>query len=361
MIKLKEYIVESLRKRILLENKPLSLRNFLSTMSNISSESQKLIRDNYANLRPYTRFISKSVNSNTESVLPNLVKLCLRHKDRCWSYLNYKEKDNIVLGNVLESTIKNQLNLCLSNKLLKAEMHREIINDKSHGEIIYEDDTWVYVYPKTSIGSIAWATSYSDGSKEMLRYDLKDKVSWCTSAIGEKSNHFNEITSTGTLLLYCIKKDYKHKDRYRKIALGYYMWDIANEEPAIIFDENITQDANNIELEEEVVNKLIPKTSIEVLDKKLIEIYEKSSFNTESDENEDKSLEQNIESEIKSAISTAEDEEDKSNTISSIFYYYLSNYYNPEVIKVYFNTYEDHMTEDDIEDLKEEFYEELST
>ena len=37
-------------------------------------------------------------------------------------------------------------------------------------------------------------------------------------------------------------------------------------------------------------------------------------------ENEDKSLEQNIESEIKSAISTAEDEEDKSNTISSIFY-----------------------------------------
>ena len=74
-----------------------------------------------------------------------------------------------------------------------------------------------------------------------------------------------------------------------------------------------------------------------------------------------KSLEQNIESEIKSAISTAEDEEDKSNTISSIFYYYLSNYYNPEVIKVYFNTYEDHMTEDDIEDLKEEFYEELST
>lgn len=361
MIKLKEYITESLRKRILLENKPLSLRNFLSNMSNISSESQNLIRDNYVNLRPYTRFISKNLNSNTESVLPSLVKLCLSHKDRCWSYLSYKEKDNIVLGNVLESTIKNQLNLCLSNKLLKAEMHREIINDKSHGEIIHEDDTWVYVYPKTSIGSIAWATSYSDGSKEILRYDLKDKVSWCTSAIGEKSNHFNDLISNGTVLLYCIKKDYQHKDRYRKIALGYYMWDIANEEPTIIFDENITQDANNIEIEEEIVNNLILPETIKSINKKLIKIYEKSSLNTSSGENESQSLEQNIENEIKSAISTSESEEDKSNAISSIFYYYLSNNYNIEVIKVYLSTYENHMTEYDIEDLKEEFYEELSS
>jgi hypothetical protein len=362
MTKLRKYIIESLRKRLLLENKPLSLRNFLSNMSNISSESQKLIRDNYANLRPYTRFISKSVNSNTESVLSSLVKLCLSHKDRCWSYLSYREKDNIILGNVLESTIKNQLNLCLSNKLLKAEMHREIINDKSHGEIIHQDDTWVYIYPKTSIGSIAWATSYSDGSKEMLRYDLKDKVSWCTSAIGDKSNHFNELTSNGTLLLYCIKKNYNHKDRYRKIALGYYMWDIANEEPTIIFDENITQDANNIELEEDEVNKLISQLSIDVLSKKVIEIYRKSSFNTDSGESESQSIEQNIENEIRTAITTSENEEDKSNSISSIFYYYLSSAdsSNIEVIKTYLSTYEDHMTEYDIEDLKEEFYKELS-
>ena len=139
------------------------------------------------------------------------------------------------------------------------------------------------------------------------------------------------------------------------------MWDIANEEPAIIFDENITQDAINIDIEEEIVNNLILPETIKSINKKLIKIYEKSSLNTSSGENESQSLEQNIENEIKSAISTSESEEDKSNAISSIFYYYLSNNDNVDIIKTYLRTYEYHMTKDDIEDLKEEFYEELNS
>ena len=40
MIKLREYVKETLRKKIILENKPLSLKNFLSNMSNLSSKNQ---------------------------------------------------------------------------------------------------------------------------------------------------------------------------------------------------------------------------------------------------------------------------------------------------------------------------------
>jgi hypothetical protein len=200
---------------------------------------------------------------------PVMIDLFKKHKDRVWSYLNYKEKDRIITGKASYENLEGQYEFCLSKKLLPAEEHIKVINNNAHGEVIFEDSDWVFVRPKTKIGSLAWATSYHDGSKEDLRSDLKDKVSWCTASFG---NNFWNNYSIDYILIYCIAKNYEKNSPHRKITIGFNISEAFNHLFFIDHDNDVTQDANNESLSRQELGDLVDTDTLKNLSDKVRKI-----------------------------------------------------------------------------------------
>lgn len=300
---LKEYV----SKRLLMENKPLDQKTLIeifkfrynATFSKITNNYEKIkveqikerfvkkIKEEYPTIRIYSNVFLKelmelcysaSKNSGYRIIeelreildyVPDIIDLIKKHKDRVWSYLNYKEKNRIITGKASYEDLEGQYEFCLSKKLLPAEEHIKVINNNAHGEVILEDSDWVFVRPKTKIGSLAWATSYHDGSKEDLRSDLKDKVSWCTASFGD---NFWSNYSMDYVLIYCIAKNYEKNSPHRKITIGFNVLEAFNYLFFIDYDNNVTQDANNEPLSRSELGDLVDANTLKNLSDKVRKI-----------------------------------------------------------------------------------------
>jgi len=300
---LKEYV----SKRLLMENKPLDQKTLIeifefrykTTFSKVSNNYEKMkidqfkekfvkeIKREYSTIRIYSSVFLKelmklcysaSKNSGYRIIeelreildyMPDIIDLIKKHKDRVWSYLNYKEKDRIITGKASYEDLEGQYEFCLSKKLLPAEEHIRVINNNAHGEVILEDSDWVFVRPKTKIGSLAWATSYHDGSKEDLRSDLKDKVSWCTASFGD---NFWSNYSKAFVLIYCIAKNYEKNSPYRKITIGFNISEAFAPLFFIDHDNDVTQDANNEPISREELSDLVDTETLKNLSDKVRKI-----------------------------------------------------------------------------------------
>lgn len=301
---LKEYI----EKRLLMENKPLEQKTLINvfefryntTFSRVSNDYEKMkieqfkekfikkIKQEYPVIRIYSNvFIKKimillylasknpgykkieSIRKILNENFQKIVDLFENHKDRVWPYLSYKEKKETINGKYSYEELKGQYEFCLSKKLLPADEHIKIIEDKTHGEVIFEDANWVFVRPKTKIGSLAWATSYHDGSKEDLRSDLKDKVSWCTASFGD---NFWSNYSIDYILIYCIAKNYEKSSDYRKITIGFNISEAFNHLFFIDHDNEVTQDANNEPLSRSELGNLVDANTLKNLSDKVRKI-----------------------------------------------------------------------------------------
>lgn len=320
---LKKYI-----KIKLLENKPLSLSRTKSTKGNLiekinliyddflseiyelsgdmylvaqaSSNSRRLkdlIAKSYKDIRVYSRVFLSFIQDEIDSMIYQLeivkkhdmeieknddyfkfesffidleknLDLVKNHKERVWDYLSYNDKNNIIKGKTSFDDIEDQYATVLSKKLLKSDIHKKIIENKSHGEIIFEDEDWTFVLPRTELGSLAWATSYHDGSKEDLRSDLKDKVSWCTASFGK--NWWKDY-SKYYVLVYCIAKDYQKLSPYRKFTLGFVIDNVFEDDSFLDIGGDVTMDAYNDKISNEEIKSLINTNSLE----KIIDIIKK--------------------------------------------------------------------------------------
>lgn len=328
---LKEYV----SKRLLMENKPLDQKTLIeifefrynTTFSKISNDYEKmkieklkqkftkLIKKEYSTIRIYSNVFLKElmsllylaskksgaemINSLREIIeynFKNIVDLIKNHKDKVWSYLNYKEKNKIIKGKASYEDLEGQYEFCLSKKLLPAEEHMRVINNNAHGEVILEDASWVFVRPKTKIGSLAWATSYHDGSKEDLRSDLKDKVSWCTASFGD---NFWSNYSKSFVLIYCIAKNYEKNSPHRKITIGFNISEAFAPLFFIDHDNDVTQDANNEPLSRSELGDLVDSETLKNLSDKVrkICVLEKGAIDTRLKHSIDREIEVVLEDE----------------------------------------------------------------
>jgi hypothetical protein len=328
---LKEYVT----KRLLLENKPYDQRTLIdifefrynSIFSKVTNNYEKMkveqikerfvkkIKEEYPAIRIYSAVFLKelmelcylaSKKSGYRTIeelreilsynMPNIIDLLKKHKDRVWSYLNYKEKDKIITGKSSYEELEGQYEFCLSKKLLPAEEHVKVIKNNTHGEVIFEDNRWVFVRPKTKIGSLAWATSYHDGSKEDLRSDLKDKVSWCTASFGD--NYWSNY-SKSYILIYCIAKNYEKNSPHRKITIGFNISEAFNYLFFIDHDSDVTQDANNEPLSKSELSNLVSAETLKNLSDKVrkICVLEKGAIDTRLKRSIDRKIEEVLEDE----------------------------------------------------------------
>jgi len=325
---LKEYV----SKRLLMENKPLEQKTLIeifefrynAIFSKVTNNYEKIkvdqikarfvkkIKEEYPAIRIYSNVFLKelmklcysaSKNSGYRVIeelreileyVPDIVDLIKKHKDRVWSYLNYKEKERIIVGKASYEDLEGQYEFCLSKKLLPAEEHVKVINNKAHGEVILEDSDWVFVRPKTKIGSLAWATSYHDGSKEDLRSDLKDKVSWCTASFGD--NYWSNY-SIDYILIYCIAKNYEKNSPHRKITIGFNVLEAFNYLFFIDYDNDVTQDANNEPLSRQELGNLVDIDTLKNLSGKVrkICVLEKGAIDSRLKHSIDREIEEVLE------------------------------------------------------------------
>jgi len=330
---LKEYILNS-TKTLLVENKPLDKKTLIeifnfrysTTFSKVQDKYVKqkveffkkrivtFINKNYTDIRIYSNIFLKRLfeyltyilfNKEDEIIeelrelisnnLTNIIDIFKKHKDRVWDYLTYKEKERILLGKEDYNKLVAQYELCLSKKMLPPDIHKKVINNKNHGEVIFEDSNWVFVRPKTKIGSLAWATSYHTGEKEPLRPDLKDKVSWCTASFGD---NWWSTYSKKYILVYCIAKDYDKESEFRKITIGFDISEVFNHLNFINYEKEVTQDAENVSLDEYELEDLVGDSSLYKLSKivRLICVKENKVI--------DKRIKYSIDSEVKDMINS---------------------------------------------------------
>ena len=284
---------------LLLEHKPLKQRDLVNNIANSFSslikkdryfdkclnKVVKFTKENYDHIRIYSKIYFNFINKNTNNwstfldedddswnkltlshnvrnfvdiELSYLVNLFRKHKHRVWACLSHNDRNRILLGNVDESTLEGQYEFSLTKKLLPLDTHNKVTKSEKHGKKIHENENWTFIIPKTLLGSIAWATSYHDGSKETIRTDLKDKVSWCTSSLGD--NWFVDI-SDHHLLVYCIQKNYKKNDIYRKITIGFDLKKVCSDNLHIDYNNDVTQDSNNDPVED--VKDIIDEITIQ--------------------------------------------------------------------------------------------------
>ena len=99
-------------------------------------------------------------------------------------------------------------------------------------EVIYVDNDWTVVYPKTLLGSISWAVGLADGSEERYEVDANGtqigRVTWCTAAY--ENNRFH-MYANDLHMYYFVKNDgYNINDIHRRLCLSAVKYEEDSEE-----------------------------------------------------------------------------------------------------------------------------------
>ena len=89
-------------------------------------------------------------------------------------------------------------------------------------EVIYVDNDWTVIYPKTLLGSISWAVGLADGSEETYEVDNNGsqigRVTWCTASY--ENNRFPMYASNLHMYYFVKNQNYSIDDIHRRLCLS---------------------------------------------------------------------------------------------------------------------------------------------
>lgn len=223
-------------------------------------------------------------------------------------------KEKIGKGEISSDNLKNYLEGSKDKVSQKARVRieirkgtdtepKEIKTGSSYRDydVIYRDDNWTVVYPKTLLGSISWSVGLGNGDEERYVGGV-GKVDWCTSSY---SNNRFDMYFGNYHLFYCIKnRGYNINDKFRRICLAFQKDEDGNvrliTDPKISGTVNADNNSTGMSTEEEVIGLLggaiykkiameaatLPITSIEdVYSKITLSIFQRDLENYSDDKN----------------------------------------------------------------------------
>lgn len=250
-MKTKEIIYEW-KTFLLNEHKVFSLEEIIEIMLQSGRDEKKV---NYLrNFWNRNRFITKYTQviqnelKNTQEPIKEILDVCKLHYNKVYQAAGPKLKDQIGSGNISIDELRKQIDA--KSNFNKNEVRQEcqyrdgrpVVGKYQDFDVVYSEEDYIVVEPKTIQGSIAWAHGKPDGSEET---DQKRRVGWCT---GVSSNNNMFPNYAGNLhMFYVINTDYDNDNSpNRRLCLSFR---IKNDEPILNVGKGSTVDARNREIE----------------------------------------------------------------------------------------------------------------
>ena len=212
---------------LLNEHKIIPLKELIQTLqkNNRPNSSIKNLLDFWNNNRfitKYTQVIQNEINI-TQEPIEEILDVCKLHYEKIYQSAGPKLKDQIGSGNISIDELRKQIDAKSSfnkNEIRQQCEYRNgrpVVGNYYHFDVIYSEEDWIVIEPKTIQGSIAWTHGKPDGSEET---DQKRRSGWCTG-VSTANNMFPNYA--GNLhMFYVINADYDNDNSSnRRLCLSY--------------------------------------------------------------------------------------------------------------------------------------------
>lgn len=250
------------------ENRIIPLAELVNIIKSNDQYSEDDVKDftKFWNTNQFSSKYSQVIKNDLEKGEPisHITDTVARHFHKVYQSAGPKTMNSIGNGTYTVDDLRKELDERLnSNRFNKSEVMqqcqyqngRPVIGQYQDFDVIYSEEDWIVIEPKTIQGSIAWAHGKPDGSEET---DQHRRVSWCTG-VTSGNNMFPNYA--GNLhMFYFIKSDYDNvSGPERRICLSF----VRGPKEVKLVAGNGSVDANNLPVKMSYIKKIINESIIE--------------------------------------------------------------------------------------------------